>query len=178
MPNIQEGRFTYQFPSDWVASKYDQDSFYIQHFQRVGQIESGDEGAKAVDVLAFGVGPELWLIEQKDYTGGQAQIQASALLRAFSAKVTDTLACLLAARSRAQPDTTSHELAIKALARPLLRCVLHVEQTAKPSRLFPQVIDPKTARDKLRRSLKPIDPRAEFGTAAELNARDLGWSIR
>jgi hypothetical protein len=177
MPSIPEGHFTYQFPDGWSAHKYDQDGFYIRHFQRVGQIESGDEGAKAVDVLAFGAGQELWLIEQKDYTGGQAQIQATALLRAFSAKVTDTLACLLAARSNAQPGSTSHELATQALTKPTLRCVLHVEQPVKPSKLFPQVIDPKTARDKLRRSIKPIDPRAEFGSAAELNAKALGWSI-
>ncbi len=177
MPNLPEGRFTYQFPANWTAAKYDEDRFYTKQFQKVGLVEGGNKGVKAVDVLAFGAGPELWLIEQKDYTGGGAQITAGQLLHAASAKVVGTLACLVTARCKCQPGSASQVLAVNALEKTKIRCVLHVEQPQKPSKLFPQVIDPKTARDVWRRALGPIDAHAEFGDQTVLNGRHLDWTI-
>lgn len=177
MVAIVEGHYTYQFPPGWTATKYDQDTFYIKKFQRVGLVEDGSKGVKAVDVLAFGDDSELWLIEQKDYTGGGAQIKAGELLTAMAEKVVGTLACLVAARINGQRDSASQLLADQALKKTKIRCVLHVEQPTKLSKLFPQVIDPKTARDKLRRALGAIDSHAEFGNKTTLNTKSFSWSI-
>lgn len=177
MPAVVEGNYTYQFPNHWTATKYDQDWFYIKKFQRVGLFEDGNQGIKAVDVLAFGDGPELWLIEQKDYISGEAQTKAGELLTAMADKVVGTLACLVTARINGQKGSNSQLLADQALKKTKIRCVLHVEQPKKPSKLFRQVIDPKTARDKLRRTLGAIDSHAECGDQNSLNAKSFGWSI-
>lgn len=177
MVAIVEGRYTYQFPPGWTATKYDQDRFYIKQFQRIGLVDVGSQGMKAVDVLAFGDGSELWLIEQKDYTGGGAQIKAGELLTAMADKVVGTLACLVAARTNGQNGSASQLLADQALKKTKIRCVLHVEQPTKPSKLFPLVIDPKTGRDKLRRALGAIDSHAELGDQTSLNAKSFSWSI-
>lgn len=165
MQSVVEKTFTYVFPNKWKAEKYDEDAFYTKHFQ------SFAGGAKAVDVLAFGPGTELWLIEQKDYRQG-SQIKAAELLEAVAKKMSNTLACLVAARSRAEPGSASAKLAGNALSKHKVRCVLHIEQPIKISRLYPQVIDPKTIRDKLRQTLRAIDPHAEGGDKNTLNNRN------
>ncbi len=177
MPRIDEGRYAYQFPQGWTAAKYDEDGFYVKKFQKVGLVEDGNKGVKAVDVLAFGDGPELWLIEQKDYSGGGAEIKAGELLYAAAGKLVGTLACLAVAHKNCQLGSASQQLAAQALRKTRIRCVLHVEQPAKPSRLFPQVIDPKTARDTFRRAVGPIDSHAEFGNQEQLNAKNWAWVI-
>lgn len=170
MPNVTEGSFTYTFPTGWVAEKYDQTSFYLNHFQAFAG------GSKAVDVLAFGPLNTLWLIEQKDYRAG-SNITSAELFQAMADKVIGTLACLVAARSRAQPNGQCQSLASLALGKHKVRCVLHVEQPPSHSKLFPQVIDPKSARQKLRQVLRPVDEHAEIGDKALLNSRSFGWNI-
>ncbi len=170
MPSIPEGLFTYDFPATWSAEKYDMDSYYRVHFQ------SFAGGQKAVDVLAFGGGNELWLIEQKDYRAG-SQIKAAELFDAIASKMLATMACLVAARSNAAPGTRSQIVASGALLKPKVRCVLHIEQPSTHSKLFPQVVDPKTVRDKLRSALKAVDRRAHAGSQDQLNSLTLGWTI-
>lgn len=162
MPNVTEKAFTYQFPSDWRAVKFDKDAFYQEHFK------SFAGGTKAVDVLAFGENDELWLIKQKDYRQG-AQIGTVELLAAVAKKMSGTLACLVAARSCAAPDSASAKLAHDALHKHKIRCALHIEQREKPSKLYPQVIDPKSIRDKLRQTLRAVDCHSVGGNMATLN---------
>jgi hypothetical protein len=171
MPSITEGQFTYNFPATWSAEKYDVDSYYRVHFQ---SFAGGRR--KAVDVLAFGGGNELWLIEQKDYRVG-AEIKAAELFDAIASKILTTMACLVAARSNASPGTRSQIVASGALLKPKVRCILHIEQPATHSKLFPQVVDPKTVQDKLRSALKAVDRRAHAGSQAQLNGLGLGWTI-
>ncbi|MCP5277661.1 MAG: hypothetical protein H6935_04780 [Thiobacillus sp.] len=164
MPSVTEKAFTYVFPANWRAEKFDKDAFYLGHFS------SFAGGTKAVDVLAFGDDNELWLIEQKDYRQG-AQIKAVELLEAVARKMSGTLACLVAARSRAATGSASQILAHDALHKYKVRCALHIEQPQKPSKLHPQVIDPKSIRDKLRQTLGAIDPHSEGGDKSVLNGR-------
>ncbi|HEY4714820.1 MAG TPA: hypothetical protein VIH30_11350 [Aquirhabdus sp.] len=170
MPRIPEGHFFYDFPATWTAEKFDKDTYYRVHFQ------SFAGGRTAVDVLAFGGGNELWLIEQKDYRVG-AQIKAAEMFDAIASKMLDTMACLVAARSNAAAGTRSEIVASGALRKTKVRCVLHIEQPSTHSKLFPQVVDPKTVQDKLRTVLKAIDRRAHAGSQTQLNSLMLGWAI-
>lgn len=170
MPNIPEGDFNYCFPTTWTAKKYDETSFYKNHFQ------SFANGCKAVDVLAFCDQDTLWLIEQKDYRQGSS-ITSAELFQAMADKVIGTLACLVAARAQAQHAGICHTLATQALTKKKIRCVLHVEQPRSHSRLFPQVIDPANARLKIRQTLRAVDNKAEIGDKTTLNNLGLGWTI-
>lgn len=174
MLSISEGSFNYDFPDDWTASKFDKDPFYLKHFQSFGA------GVQAVDVLAFS-NDELWLIEQKDYRQGQDQesaINANDLFMVMASKVLGTLACLVSARSLGTSnESASHQLATEALLRKKVRCVLHIEQPTKPSTLFPQVIDPKNAKDKFKRVMKSVDPRAVIGDKNVINSCIHQWQI-
>ena len=46
MTVLTEGRLSFEFPADCIASKYDDGAFYRNRFQRVA-------GAKAVDFLCM-----------------------------------------------------------------------------------------------------------------------------
>ena len=89
-------------------------------------------------------------------------------------KVCDTLAALLpAALNGGDPAETA--IARKALRAKKLRVVLHLEQPAKHSKLFPRAIDPAHVLLTLRRLLKPIDahPIVTGGPTSTL----VGWSV-
>jgi hypothetical protein len=171
MPGVKEGVFTYRFPPGWTARKFDADAFYKKHFQN----HAG--GSKGVDVLGFANADDadtLWLIEQKDYRQGvEREVLLEDLFEAVAHKASATLACLVAARSRAQDGSASEMLASAALLKRRVRCILHIEQPAHRSRLFPVVADPKTLRDRFRRAVRAIDVRAEAGDKATLDTRGL-----
>lgn len=169
MPTVTEGAFTYSFPNTWKANKYDETSFYKNHFQNFAG------GTKAVDVLAIGDGTELWLIEQKDYRQG-ATIKCAELFDHVALKVLHTLACLVSTRSTGAHGTACLMTAQNALAKPQIRCALHVEQPKSPSKLFPQVIDPKTAVQKFKQQMKAVDHHALVGDQSFLNSK-VPWQI-
>jgi hypothetical protein len=142
----------FDFPPGWRASKYDDWAFYRKQF---GKMRSG---IKAVDIVAIAPEQVLWLIEVKDYRRPR-QSKVPSLPGIVAAKVFDTLAGLLPAAVNANDDA-ERALASAALGAGRLRVVAHVEQTSKPSKLFPQAVDLSRVQMVLRRLVKAIDPHA------------------
>lgn len=143
-------RFT--FPAGWQALKYDDSSFHRNQFQ------SFAGGSKALDIVALAPDKTLWLIEAKDY-GRRRRDKAGSVFAEVAAKVRATLAGLAAARVRAN-DPAEQAFASVAMACTTMQVALHLDQTLKPSKLFPQVIDPRTALMQLRREVRVIDRHA------------------
>jgi hypothetical protein len=187
MPDVDEGDFRYQFPNSWVAVKFDGLAFYRKSFQIFASGARPDgcnaSGSKAVDVVAIepGAGPQsstLWLIEQKDFRshGREKQLPIG---QELAEKVLGTLSCLLAGRANAgdTPRGTAERIWKEGTEISKIRFVFHFEQPDKPSRLFPQPIDPKSIEDDLRRSLRAVDPHPESDGFAAINRMGLGWQI-
>jgi hypothetical protein len=150
MPTVEVGTLTFVFDVGWQASKYDDWAFYRQQFQRVRN------GVKAVDILAVAPDRTVWFIEVKDYRH-HPRTKPIELADEVACKVFDTLAALLPARIHGNvgQETTVASAALQGCA---LRVVLHLEQPARHSKLFPRAIDPANVRMKLRQLVKPIDP--------------------
>ena len=158
MPQIIEGSIRFDFPTGFTVQKLDATTFYKKHFQ------SFAGGAKAVDILAFdSSNSELWLIEVKDYRAHR-RLKTIDLFDEIAQKVFSSLACLLAMRANAVGE--EQIFAVEALKQIRLRVVLHLEQPSKPSKFFPQVIDPKAVPDKLKQRLRAIDPQAKVSGIA------------
>ena len=150
MTKIKEGDLTFSFPDCCQASKYDDWSFYRNQFQAVAG------GSKAVDILCV-KGNALWLIEIKDYRQ-HPRTNSSGIADELARKVRDTLAGLAAAEKEVKNYPDQRELARKALATGRWRVVLHLEQPAKPSKLWRTPIDPATVIQDLRsKKLKAVD---------------------
>jgi hypothetical protein len=169
MPSITEGNLTFDFSAGWEVAKLDDWSFYRKQFQRIC------EGTKAVDILAVEPGETCaWYIEIKDYrrhVRGKTEAVADETAR----KVRDSLALLAAANVNAN-DQDEKLQAGRALRSPKIRVVLHLEQPAKPSKLFPRKIDLANTQQKLRQLVRAVDPHAlarERGLVA-----GCGWTVR
>jgi hypothetical protein len=177
MPVVDEGAFRYQFPDHWTAVKFDGISFYLKSFQKFAG------GNKAVDVVAVeprsnGRACTLWLIEAKDYRVHPREKMVP-VGQELAEKALGTLACLLAGRANA--GDTGQVMADRvwndAMQIEKIRFVFHFEQPDKPSRLFPQPIDPKSIKDDIRRSLRAVDPHPDGGGFTTINGRGFGWQI-
>ncbi|HEV3445934.1 MAG TPA: hypothetical protein VG099_14940 [Gemmataceae bacterium] len=158
MPSITEGQLTFTFPNDWQASKFDQWSFNRNQFEQVCG------GAKAVDVLAVEPKVCLWQIEVKDYRQ-HVRTKTVELAVEIAIKVRDSLAALVAARANAN-DEDEGQMAVAALRCQRLGVVLHLEQPAKHSKLFPRAIDPANVPQRLKQLIKAIDPHPHPFTVA------------
>ncbi|MGE0681694.1 MAG: hypothetical protein AB7P69_12455 [Candidatus Binatia bacterium] len=167
MPSISEGALTFQFPNDWQATKFDEWSFYRNQFQSVCG------GAKAIDMLAIDPNHCLWAIEVKDYRQ-HPRAKTLDLMDEVACKVRDSLAALVAARVNAN-DAGEQELSGMALACSRIRVVLHLEQPAQHSKLFPRAIDPAKVKQRLRQLLKAIDPHPEVVEIGRLE--NVAWSV-
>jgi hypothetical protein len=141
-------RFT--FPTGWQTLKYDDSSFHRNQFQGLAG------GSKALDVVALAPDRTLWLIEAKDYSRHRRQ-KAGSVFAEVASKLRATLAGLAAARVRAN-DPIEQGFADSAMHCTNLRVVLHLDQAATLSRLFPRPIDPKSAALQLRREVRAVDP--------------------
>ena len=148
MPAIDEKRLRFDFPENWIVSKYDNWSFQKQ-FQNICG------GAKAVDFVALSPKNTSWLIEVKDYRINRQK--PSELPCKIACKFRDTLAGLACARINSN-DNDENDLANSALQTSKIRLVLHLEQPRHPSRLFPKVCDPADIKQKLKTMVKAIDP--------------------
>jgi hypothetical protein len=166
MPSVTEGRLTFQFPDNWRASKLDEWSFYRNQFQRI-------PGTKSMDVIALAPAQEAWLIEIKDYRGRQ-RTRAINLADEVALKARDSLAAIAAAKVRAN-DTAERQFAGAALQCTSLRVVLHLEQPAKHSKLFPRAIDPAAVKQRLKQIIKAIDPHPLVLESARLNG--VAWTV-
>ena len=170
MPEIKEGMLVFLFPGGWDAGKYDAWAFYLRRFQKICG------GAKAVDIVAVSPGPqrELWLIEVKDYRIHR-RTKALDLPLEVALKVRDTLAGLAAAGFQAD-DEMERKLAARGLGANHLRIVLHLEQPAKHSKLFPRAIDPAKVLQKLKALLKAVDPHPMVIDGSECGRR-VQWRV-
>jgi hypothetical protein len=169
MPRVVEGSITFDLPVGFVVQKLDDTTFYRKHFQSFAQ------GSKAVDFLVFDPKtPELWLLEVKDYRA-QGRIKTIDLFDEIAQKVLSSLACLLALRANANV-LDERNFAQLALKQTRIKVVLHLEQPIKPSKLFPQVVDPANIRVKLRQKVRSIDSKAEFSSIAF--TRNVPWEAQ
>lgn len=148
MPRVDVDGLTFDFPDGWNATKYDDWSFYRKHITRV-------EGIKALDLLAMDPERTVWLIEVKDYRRN-ARTNPSDLSDDVALKVYHTMAALLPASLNASSDADKQFARAVVRARKL-RVVLHLEQPAKHSKLFPRAINPDNVQLRLRQLLKPVD---------------------
>jgi hypothetical protein len=159
MPRFAEKMISFDFPDGFVVQKLDDTTFYKKHFQEFAQ------GSKAVDFIAFDhKKSELWLIEVKDYRAHRRTKKIN-LFDEVAQKVLSSLACLLAMRANANVSD-EQVFATHATKQTRLKVVLHLEQPVKPSKLFPQVVDPSNIRIKLRQKVRSIDSKAEFSSIA------------
>ncbi len=86
----------FDFPDDWLVTKYDDWAFYRKQFVRMW------DGIKAVDLLALSPEGTLYLIEAKDYRRHRRE-KGLGIADEAAHKAFDTLAALLPAKIRA-PD--------------------------------------------------------------------------
>ncbi len=150
MPSLTEGKLRFDFPEGWEVTQYDSWTFYEKHFQGCCS------GNKAMDFLAIDPDQDsLWLIEAKDYRI-HPRTKSIALWEETAVKARDTLAGLVAAKaSGLEPEKTWSQ---RALAKAKLRIALHLEQPAKPSKLFPKgPFDLAKVQEKLKQLVRPID---------------------
>jgi len=148
MRQFDEGRLRFNFDGA-DAGKYDDWRFYRNRFK------GSCNGNKAVDFV-YVEEDRTWLIEVKDYRRHR-RTKPSELADEVAIKVRDTLAGLAAAKINAD-DEMERRLARRALQKANLRVVLHLEQPANPSKLFPEAVDPSKLKQKLKQKLKAIDP--------------------
>ncbi len=150
MPEIKEGNLTFNFPDEWKASKYDDWTFYRNHFLKLAD-------PKAIDIFAIEPhNQKTWLIEVKDYRK-YPRTKLIELPLEIALKMRDSLAGLASARVNAN-DPNEKELANYAVKTGRLRVVLHLEQPVKHSKLFPRAINPADIKQKLKKLVKAIDP--------------------
>ena len=141
---FDEGGLRFEF-NGAEAGKYDEWRFYQNRFK------GSCNGNKAVDFVYVEAG-RTWLIEVKDYRRHR-RTKPGDLADEIAIKVRDTLAGLAAAKFNAD-DQDERRLARYALQKANLRVVLHLEQPANPSRLFPRTVDPSKLKQKLKQKLK------------------------
>ncbi len=147
-----------EMPDGWWVWKYDDSAFHRNQFQNFAG------GSKAVDAVALAADDTLWRIEINDYRRHRRSKPAS-VFDEVAAKVRATLAGLATARTRAN-DQDEKNMAAAAMRCRRIRVALQLAQPVKPSRLFPQVVDPVNAQIQLQRAVKAIDPYALCATGA------------
>ena len=165
---ITEGRLQFTFPDNTVATKYDEWGFYRQRFN------AAFGGTKAVDILHLDTDRTAWLIEVKDYRASR-RTKPSDLADEITLKVRDTLAGLVVARFHAQ-NKDEKCMAKSILQAHRLQVVLHLEQPQKPSKLFPQVVDPANVKLRLKTLLKAVDAHPHVVDRHTLKAT-MNWTV-
>jgi hypothetical protein len=168
MQSLLVDGLTFEFPDDWAIGKYDSWSFYRDHFRQISN------GLKAVDLLAVAPSRTAWLIEAKDYRMYQ-RTKPSNLTDEVRQKVLDTLAAVLPAKVNGNVEEETF-VSLRVADALKLRVVLHLEQPARHSRLFPRAIDPADVQMKLRQQLRPVDPHPRVVEMADLAG--IPWTVR
>lgn len=130
------------FSDGRLLLKYDDSVFHRNQFQ------SFAGGSKTVDLVAVSSDGVVWLVEVKDYRRHR-HAKPGSIYEEMAMKARATLAGLAVAQIRAT-DADEKNFALR------IRVVLHPDQAASPSRLFPQVFDP--ASTQLQRLLRPVAP--------------------
>ncbi|HQF92467.1 MAG TPA: hypothetical protein PK535_08630 [Synergistaceae bacterium] len=159
----------FDFPDDWLVTKYDDWAFYRKQFVRMW------DGIKAVDLLALSPEGTLYLIEAKDYRRHRRE-KGLGIADEAAHKAFDTLAALLPAKIRA-PDGPERDVAMRFLSAVKLQVVLHLEQPQTQSRLFPR-IDPANVLQKLRQLVKPLDAHPVVAGMGRMGSLAGKWAVR
>jgi hypothetical protein len=167
MPVLIVDGLTFTFPNGWEVSKYDDWSFYRNRFRRFMQDK------KAVDLLAIAPNGTLFLIEAKDYRV-HPRAKIISLTDEFAKKVLDTLAAMLPCKLNGD-EPLETQFSRRVLNARALKVVLHLEQPAKHSKLFPRAFDPADVQMKIRQQMKPIDAHPLVVEIAGL--RNLPWGV-
>lgn len=163
MPTLDIDGLQFNFPDDWKVSKYDDWTFYRNHFSKQGP------GIKAVDAIALSPGKDAYLIEVKDYRHPETE-KPSGLAEAVANKVLYTLAAMLPARLHALGEE-------KTLAKDMLRCsglqvVLHVEL---PSGHRQSLVDLADIKQKLKTLLRAVDTNPKIVSIQM--PRNTAWTV-
>lgn len=166
--NFPEGSLNFDFPDDCIVLKYDDCNFHTRHWC------SFAGGSKGVDFVVFAQGC-IWLVEVKDYRINR-RLKATNLFDEVAFKVRDSLAGLHVLSLREYDNDDREKAANVVKNSESIRVVLHIEQPQQHSKLFPQIIDWKTAKDCLKRKIRTVDPRCLVGNSAHLNTRVI-WSV-
>lgn len=156
-------RLTFTFPAGWLASKYDDWSFYRNQFSRQSN------GIQAVDVLAREPNGTAYLIEVKDYRHPDAETP-SQLPQAIANKVLMTLAAMLPAKLNGN-DPDERTIADAVLTCQKLRVIAHVE-LPQPHQL---AVNPADLKQKLAQLLRAVD--AHPRVVSKNNMPGLGWAV-
>lgn len=157
----------FYFPSNWLASKYDDWTYYQKHFRQIVT------RTKAVDVLAIDPQNTAWLIEVKDYRT-HPRSKKTPLPNEIAQKVRDSLAGIASASLNANvSDERTHAQAMFQSQE--IRVVLHLEQPNKSSRLFPRVFDPANIQKQLKQLVKSVDPHPKV--VERQNMQNLPWTV-
>lgn len=148
---LKEGKLACDFPDSWEVTKYDDWAFYKKQFKDCCK------GNKGMDFLGFeATYKTLWLIELKDYRQfPRTKDDKISLWDEVAIKARDTLAGLFAAT--VESGHTDHAFAQQSLTARKVCVVLHLEQPASHSKLFPRVYNRAAIQQKLKQLVKPID---------------------
>lgn len=168
MKRLTEDKLAHDFPDAWSVTKYDDWAFYRNQFQNCCG------GNKAMDFLGYDPTERtLWMVELKDYRQfSRTKDDKTPLWDEVALKARDTLAGIFAAS--AKPGSEDSVFADAAMKACKLRIILHLEQPARHSALFPRAYDPASIQQKLKQIVKPIDPHPRV---IELNRMDpVPWS--
>ena len=146
---IPEGNLIFNFTNVDFAEKYDDWSYYRNRFT------SAAGSSSAVDFVVSINSDELWLIEVKDFRKHKREKRID-LADEIAKKVRDSMAGIFGARFN---STIESEVRIAKLASRCryLRVAFHLEQPAKPSRLFPISVDVTNLQMKLASKLRFAD---------------------
>ncbi len=170
MTIITEGQLIFGFDSTLSTIKYDDSSYYKRHFQNKCHTEN-----KAVDIIAYNK-EFVWLIEIKDFRNhGRSKEQS--LCEELSQKIRDTLAGLFGAKFY-----PSHSYDEKLFFKGILACqriyfVLHMEQDHNPSKSR-RIYDPADIKQKLKSTLKAINPRILIINKDVQQSDEIPWSVQ
>jgi len=147
---LREGTIEYHFPASWTVSQYDGWPFYRRHF------EMAFGGCKATDIVALDPKETLWLVETKDYRT-YPRTKPMDICDEVSLKVRDALAGIFAA-AKWYNDHPHLADAVMHLAAKRIRVVLHVEQPARPSKLFARAFDLAHLQQQIKQRVRAVDP--------------------
>jgi hypothetical protein len=190
MLTITEGQLRFEFSDGWLASKFDEWTFYRCQFSCFAAAKMhcskceinltcskcGSKrvaGTKGVDILAIAPGLTCWQIEIKDYR--QTRVSDFTFLAdEVALKVRDTLSALVAA-SRNAGVSDERDAATQALACPRFRVVLHLEQPKPNSIEQSNATRRSHVLQRLKQLVKAIDPRPLVVDKQDVNS--LAWTV-
>jgi hypothetical protein len=165
---IIEGKLIFDF--DCEAIKFDDTTFYRQHFSKI------TNGIKAVDILA--VNQEIgYLIEIKDYTDPNTKhLTIKELIEIVIHKVISTLAAILPMKISVNHSARERKIARNFSRANEIKVIVHIELPPKRRTLKQSNWDLSNLQIQLGRKLKAIDAHPKVVSKDELP--NLPWMVK